>query len=128
MRYPTPTLLIAATVVTTMAMGQPALALTADEKREKSRLLDAERATLTRKAADVRFAYAEKCEAAFTAVEPMPEKNVRITEPVMIDDDLMEMTSEEISEQYGIAAAAFDESDKAVNDCLRKYKKRNDGS
>ncbi|WP_170419541.1 hypothetical protein [Ruegeria atlantica] len=128
MRITTHTLLIAATVATTLAVGQPALALTADEKREKSRLVAAERATLTRNAADVRLAFAKKCEAAFAADEPMPEKDLRIADPVVIDDDLMGMTSEEISEQFGIAAAAFDESDKAVNDCLRKYGKRNEGS
>lgn len=128
MRFTTPALLIAATLATSLATGQPALALTAEEKREQSRMLDAERATLTRKAAEVRFAYAEKCEAAFTAGKPMPEKNVRITDPVVIDDDLMEMTSEEISEQFGLASDAFRESQRSVNDCLRKFKKRNEGS
>ena len=129
MRYPTHTLLIAATVATTLATGQPGLALTADEKRENSRLADAKRATITRKMADVRFNYAEECEAAFAAGQPMPKKDVRVTDPEGIDKDLMGMSVEQISEQFGIASEQFRKSDRAVNDCVRKYRKKgNDGS
>lgn len=128
MRLPTNTLLIAATVATTLAAGQPALALTADEKRENSRLSKAWNVSIARKAAQLRFAFAEKCEAAFTAGEPMPEPDLRITEEIEIDDDLTSMTVEEISEQYRFSTDAFDESDRAVKDCIRKFRKRNDGS
>lgn len=128
MRFPTHTLLIAATVTTSLAAGHPVLALTADEKREKSRLSDARRASLTRKAGEVRFAFAEKCEAAFEAGEPMPELDVRITEEIEIDHDLMSMTVEEISEQYGLASNAFSEAERAMKDCILKYRKRNVGS
>lgn len=59
----------------------------------------------------------------------MPEKDLRIAKPVEIDDDLLEMTTKEIPEQYGLASAAFTDADRAVNDCIRKYaKKGNDGS
>ncbi|MFY2822629.1 hypothetical protein [Ruegeria sp. MALMAid1280] len=128
MRIPTHALLIAAFVATPLAAVQPALALTADEKREKSRLSDARRASLTRKAGEVRFAFAEECEAAFAAGEPMPELDVRITEEIEIDDDLMSMSVEEISEQYGLASNAFSEAERAMKDCILKYRKRNDGS
>lgn len=128
MRITTHTLLFVATVSTTLAAGQPLFALTAEEKRENFRIGKAKTVSLDRKSAEVRFAYAEKCEAAFVAGEPMPERDVRVTEEVDIDDDLMGMSVEEISEQLRLASDAFDESDKAVNDCLRKYKKRNEGS
>ncbi|MFA3919375.1 hypothetical protein [Ruegeria hyattellae] len=128
MRFPTPTLLIAATVATTLAAGQPVLALTADEKREKSRLSKAWNVSMARKSAEIRFTFAEKCEAAFVADEPMPEPDLRITEEVEIDDDLIGMTVEEISEQYRLSSDAFDQSDRAVKDCIRKFRKRNDGS
>ncbi len=128
MRFPTNTLLIAATVATTLAAGQPAFALTAAEKRENFRLGKALEVSRTRRSAEVRFAYAENCEAAFSGDDPMPERDVRITEEVEIDNDLMGMTVEQISEQYGIASDAFYEADRAVNDCIRKFRKRNDGS
>ncbi len=128
MRFPTTTFVIAATVATTVATGQPAVALTADEKREQSRLLDAERTTLFRKKAEVMNAYTDKCEAAFAAGEPMPERDIRITETIVIDDDLLEMTVEEISEQFGLASDATREARNAMNDCMRKFQKRNDGS
>lgn len=128
MRFATPTLLIAATVATTLAAGQPAFALTAAEKRENYRLGKAKTVSLERKSAEVRFAYAEICEAAFAAGEPMPERDVRISGEVEIYDDLMGMSVEQISEQLGIAAAAFRASDRAVKDCIMKYRKRNEGS
>ena len=129
MRFTTQTVLITATVATTMATGQPALALTADEKREQSRLVAAERATLFRKKADVIATYSNKCEAAFAAGDPMPERDIRITDPVGIDEDLMAMSSEEISEQFGIASDATREARRAMNDCIQKYRKKgNDGS
>lgn len=128
MRFTTQTLLIAATITTSLVASQPALALTADEKREKSRLLDARRATLTRKDAEVRYAFAERCEAAFEAGEQMPERDFRITEEVTVDDDLLVMTVEEISEQYGIASNAKRASDRAWKACVLKYRKRDEGS
>ena len=128
MRFPTHTHLIAATVATSLAAGQPALALTADEKRENSRLSKAWNVSIARKAAELRFAFAEKCEAALAAGEPMPEPDVRITEDVEISDDLMGMTVEEISEQFGLASDAKRASQKSMNDCILKYRKRNDGS
>ena len=128
MRFTTQSLLIAASVATSLAASQPTLALTADEKREKSRLLDARRATLTRKDAELRYAFAEKCEAAFEAGEPMPERDFRITEEVSVDDDLLVMTVEEISEQYGIASNAKRASDRAWKACVLKYRKRDEGS
>ena len=128
MRLPTHTLLIAATVATTLAAGQPAAALTADEKREEFRLGKALTVSRTRKRAEVRNAYAERCEAAFDAGEPMPEPDVRITEEIEIDEDLMGMAVEEISKQYGLASDANREARKLMNDCIRKFRKRNDGS
>lgn len=134
MRIPTQALLIAATVATTLAAGHSSTAfadqvpLTADQKREKSRLSDAWNVSATRRTAEVRFGYAEECEAAFAAGEPMPEPDLRITEEIETDEDVLEMTVEEISEQYGLASNAFYESDKAVKDCIRKFRKRNDGS
>ncbi|MEP3332238.1 hypothetical protein [Sedimentitalea sp.] len=146
MRFATHTLLIAVTVAATVATWQPSFALgvpgsdqaplNAEENEKRKarlkkdgRILSAERASLTRKMAAVRFAYVEKCEAAFVAGEPMPEKDVRTTGPVVIDEDLIEMTLEEISEQFGLASEAFKISRDAVNDCLRKYvKKRKGGS
>lgn len=127
MRITTHTVLIAATVAIALTTGQPAMALT-EEQIENMRLLDAKRVARYRQATTVRLAYAETCEAAFAANEPMPEKDVRLKDPIEIGDDLMEMTREEISEQFGLASAAFRESDKAINDCVRKYKKRNEGS
>lgn len=128
MRFTTPTLLIAATVATTLAAGQPAFALTADEKRENFRVGKALEVSHARRSAEVRFAYAEKCEAAFAGNEPMPERDLRITEGVEIDEDLMGMTVEQISDQYAISSDAFYEADRAVKDCILKYRKRNDGS
>lgn len=128
MCFPTQTLLIAATVASGLAAGQPALALTADEKRENSRLSKAWNVSIARKAAELRFAFAEKCEAALAAGEPMPEPDVRVTEEVEISDDLMGMTVEEISEQFGFASDAQRASQKSMNDCILKYRKRNDGS
>lgn len=128
MRFPTHTLLIAATVAATLAAGQPALALTADEKRENFRLGKAKTVSLERRSAEVRFAYANKCEAAFAAGEPMPERDVRVTDAVEIDQDLIGMSLEEISDQFALASDAFYEANRAVNDCIRKFRKRNDGS
>lgn len=128
MRITTHTLLAAATVVSSLALAQPAVALTADEKREKSRLLDARRATVTRKNAEVRFAYAERCEAAFIAGETMPEPDFRFTEEVTIDEDLLGMSVPEISEQYGLASNAKRASDRAWKACVLKYRKRDSGS
>jgi hypothetical protein len=128
MRFPTSTLLIAATIATTLAAGQPSLALTADEKREQSRLSKAWNVSIARKAAEVRFAFADKCDAAFAANEPMPKPDVRITEEVEIDEDLMGMTVEEISDEFGLASDAQRASQKSMNDCILKYRKRNDGS
>ncbi|WP_162946887.1 hypothetical protein, partial [Ruegeria sp. EL01] len=108
MRFPTPTLLVAATVATTLAAGYSGAAfadqppLTADQKRENTRLSDARRAARTQRRAAVWSAYAEKCEAAFEEGELMPEKDLRITGELVIDDDLLEMTSEAISERYGL--------------------------
>jgi hypothetical protein len=134
MRFTTPTILIAAIVSTTFSAGQPGIAiadqspLTADQKREKSRLSEAWNVSITRRTAEVRFAYAEKCEAAFAAGEPMPEPDIRITEEVETDDDLVDMTMELLSEQHRLASDAFYESDRAMKDCIRKFRKRNDGS
>ena len=128
MRFPINTLLIAATVATSLAAGQLLSALTDDEKRENFRLGKAKTVSLERRSAEVRFAYAEKCEAAFAAVEPMPERDVRVTGTVEIDQDLMGMSLEEISEQFALASDAFYEADRAVNGCIRKFRKRNDGS
>lgn len=127
MRNSTHALLIAVFVATSLAAGQPAFALT-QEQIEELRLLDAKRASRTRKEAAVRFAYAEKCETAFSAGEPMPERDLRLTETVEIDEDLMGMSVEEISAEYGIASDGFYEADRAVNACIRKFRKRNDGS
>ena len=134
MRFRTPTLFIAATVATTLATGHPGTAfadqapLTADQKREQSRLFAAKRVARTQRNAEVWSAYAEKCEAAFEAGEPMPEKDLRVTGELVIDDSLLEMTSEEISEQYGLASDAFGASRAAISACERQYRKRNDGS
>lgn len=128
MRFLTNTLLIAATVATTMGAGQPGLALTADEKRENYRLSKARGVSLDRRSVQVRLTYAENCEAAFAASEPMPERDLRITEEVGIDEDLMGMTVEEIEEQYWLASDAYYAADRAVKDCIRKFRKRNDGS
>ncbi|MCX8953538.1 hypothetical protein OU790_08835 [Ruegeria sp. NA] len=134
MRFSFQTVLIAATVATTLAAGQTGTVfaeqapMTADEKREKSRLSKAWNVSMARKSAEVRFTFSEKCEAAFEADEPMPEPDLRVTEEVEIDDDLMGMTVEQISEQYGLSSDAFDEADRAVKDCIRKFRKRNDGS
>ena len=137
MRIPTHTMLITATLAAALAAGQPASAqsqsqssapLTADEKRENSRLSKAWNVSIDRKSVELRVAYAETCEAAFDADEPMPEPDLRITEEVEIDNDLMNMTMEEISEQFGIVSNAFYVADRAVKDCIRKFRKRNDGS
>lgn len=128
MRFPTTTFLIAATVATTLAAGQPAFALTADEKRENFRIGKAREVSRTRRSASVRLAFAEKCEAAFVADEPMPERNFRITEEVTVNEDLMDMTLDEITEQFWIASDAFYEADRAVKVCVHKFRKRNDGS
>lgn len=55
MRFPTHTFLIAATVATTLAMGEPVFALTADEKREQSRLLKAQGVSLRRRVSCAAF-------------------------------------------------------------------------
>ena len=128
MRFPTYTNLIAATVATSLAVGQPGQALTADEKRENSRLSKAWNVSIKRETAELRFEFAEKCETAFAAGEPMPEPDVRITEEVKIAEDLIDMTVEEISEQYGLASDANRAARKSMNDCILKYRKRNDGS
>jgi len=128
MRFLTNTLLIAASVAITLAAGQPVLALTADEKRENYRLSKARGVSLDRRSVHVRLTYAENCEAAFVAGEPMPERDLRITEEVEIDDDLIDMTIDEISVQFGIASDAYYAADRAVKDCIRKFRKRNDGS
>lgn len=128
MRFIPHTLLIAATVVTTMAAGQPALALTADEKRENSRLSKAWNVSIRRESAELKFKFAEKCETAFAAGEPMPERDLRITEEVEIDDDLIDMTIDEIEEQYWLASDANRAARNSMNDCIRKFKKRKDGS
>lgn len=128
MRIPTTTFLIAATVASTLAAGQPALALTAEEKREEFRLGKALTVSRTRKRAEVRNDYAEKCEVAFASGEPMPEPDVHITEEVEIDDDLLGMTVEEISDQYGLASDANREARKMMNECILKFRKRDEGS
>lgn len=137
MRTPTLTMLITATLAAALAAGQPASAqsqtqssvpLTADEKRENSRLSKAWNVSHTRKSVEVRFTYSEKCEAALAAGEPMPEPDLRITEEVEIDNDLINMTIEELSEQFGIASDSFYVADRAVKDCIRKFRKKNGGS
>jgi len=128
MRFTIHAILMAATIATSPVVAEPTVALTADEKREKARLLDARRATLTRKDAELRNAFVEKCEAAFEAGEPMPEKSFRITGEVTIDDDLVNMTVEGISEQYGIASDLKRASDKAWKACVLKYRQRDTGS
>lgn len=128
MRFSTNTLLIAAIVAGTLAAGQPALALTAEEKREQTRLSKAQGVSLRRESAVRRFAYAEKCEAAFEAGEPMPEVDFYIKEDIGIDDDLMGMTFDEILEESARASAEERSSEKAWKACVVKYRKGDGGS
>lgn len=133
MRFTTHTLLIAATVASSLAAGQPALAqssvpLTADEKREKSRLTKAKGVSHRREAALRRFAYAEKCEVAFAADDPMPEIDFFFDEQIEIGDDLLAMSMDEILEESAKASDALRASEKAWKACVLEYQKRNDGS
>lgn len=137
MRHITHFLILSSALIATVGAMQPVGALglptsdnpmTADEKREQTRLSKAKGVSLRRESAVRRFAYAEKCEAAFEAGEPMPEVDFYIKENIGIDDDLMDMTFDEILEESARASDDEWSSDKAWKACAVKYRKRNSGS
>lgn len=128
MRIPTLTLLAAATFTALMVASPPATAMTADEIREKNRVLFAKQISWRRKAAEVGLAYAEKCEAAFAAGDPMPEFDISVTEEVSIDADLADMSYEELQNQSSLASQAKRDSVKAWKTCFFKFRQQDSGS
>ncbi len=105
----------------------PAYALS-PEQIEDLRLLDAMSVTRTRYSAAAHLAYAKECEAAFVIGEPIPFSDIRSSVDE-IDEDLLEMTSEEILQQSGDAFDLFWDAQQAIRDCELKYRKREqDGS
>lgn len=128
MRFTIQALLITATIASSPVVAEPTVALTADEKREKSRLLKAKGVSLKRESAARRFTYAEKCEAAFAKGEPMPEVDFFIKEEIGIDDDLVTLTTEQILEESARASDEKRASEKAWKACVLKFRKRDEGS